>query len=134
LDRSGDGDLRRPSDPLEQPRYLALAVGGAELFVEDPGDPFTGPDLAAEAIGLGAMPEEVREEKELLGGEPAERPRRGVGAECLRPAVAGGGEPTTDGALGDIESGRDVALLPALLRELPGPHPSPLPPVVRLRV
>src|SRR5207249_45781 len=109
-------------------------VGGAELLVEDPGDPFTGPDIAPEAIRLGPVPEEIREEAELLGGEPAKRARRGVGVECLRPAAAGGGEPTTDGTLGGIESGCDVALLPALLREIPGPHPSPLPPVVRLRV
>src|SRR5205814_519096 len=111
LDRSGDGNLRGPSDPFEQPRHLALAVGGAELFVKDPGDPFTGPDVAAEAVGLGPMPKEVREEAELLGGELAERARRGVGAEGLRTAAAGGSEPTAHGPFGGIEGDRDVALL-----------------------
>ena len=59
LDRSGDGDLRGPSQSLEQARHLALAVRDPELLGEDPGDPLTGPDLSPEAVRLRAMPEEV---------------------------------------------------------------------------
>jgi hypothetical protein len=79
------------------------------------------------------MPEEVRDESELRGSELAERAGRGVGAQGLRTAAASGGDPTTDGPLGGIEGDGDVALLPAQLRQIPGSHPSPLFPVVRLR-
>ncbi len=127
LDRPGDGDLRGPSQALEQPRHLALAVRDAELLAEDSGDPLTGPDVAAEAVGLGAMPEEVGDQPELLGGELGGRARAGVRAERLRTAAAGGGEPTTDGTLRGVEGDRDVALLPALSREIPVPSSAATP-------
>src|SRR5262249_37800965 len=53
LDGAGDRDLRGPSQSLEQPRYLALAVRDVEFLPEHTGDPATGPDVPPEAIGLG---------------------------------------------------------------------------------
>ena len=89
LDGPGDGDLRGPSQSLEQARDLALAVRDAELLSDDPGDPVTGPDLAPEAIGLGAVPEEVGDQAELLGGELGRRARARVSEEglCARPVA-----------------------------------------------
>jgi hypothetical protein len=77
LDRSCDGDLRSPSDPFEQPRHLALAGGDAEFLVEDAGDSFASPDIAPEAVGLGPVPEEIRDETKLLRSEFAKGPGAG---------------------------------------------------------
>src|SRR4029077_10678447 len=131
LDRASDGDLRRPSQSLEQARHLALAVRDAELFGKDPGDPQTGPDVSTEAVGLGTMPEEVGDQPRLLGGELGDPARGGVGEEGLRAVTSGGGEPTTDGAFRSVEGESAGALAPALLREIQCPHPPPLSPVMR---
>src|SRR3954447_1150796 len=69
LNRPGNRDLRGPSQLLQQPRRLALAVRHAELLADDPGDPVTGPDVPPEAIRLGAVPEEVGDQAYLLGGQ-----------------------------------------------------------------
>src|SRR5262249_60141549 len=58
LDGPGDGDLGSPVESLEDARHLTAAIPGAEFLPEDTGDPITGPDLAREAIGLRARPEE----------------------------------------------------------------------------
>src|SRR5512135_3741871 len=132
LDRASDGDLRGPSQALEQARHLTRAVRDAELLADDPGDPLTGPDVPPEAVGLGPMPEEVGDQAKLLGGELGGRARGGVRAERVRTAAAGGGQPPADGPLGGVERERDLALLPALSRQIQRPHPPPLPPVMRL--
>ena len=64
---------------------------------------------------------------ESLGG----RPGTGPGPQGLRAAVAGAGEPTADGHLGDAQGLGDVALRPALLLQVQRPQPPPLAPVTR---
>jgi len=39
---------------------VALVVANAEFFLDDSGDAGAGPDLAAEAVGLRPVPEELR--------------------------------------------------------------------------
>jgi hypothetical protein len=134
LDRPGDRDLRGPSQVLQQPRRLALAVRDAELLADDPGDPVTGPDVPPEAVRLGTVPEEVGDQVELLGGQLGSHATPvGVGGERLRPAVSGGGQPLADRTCSGAESGGDVALEPSLLMQFQRPHPPPLPPVMRRR-
>src|SRR5512135_1295890 len=107
LDCPGDRDLRGPAQTLEQTRDLALAGGDAELLREDAGDPLTGPDVAPKTVGLGAVPEEIGDETELLGGQLGFRPRTRVSQQRLRTIAAGGGQPLTDRPPRDPESGCD---------------------------
>ena len=132
LDRPGDRDLRAPSQILEQPRDLALAVGDAELLLDDPGHPAAGPQVAAEAVCLGTVPEEIGDQAQLVGGQLGSHASLvGVRGERLRPALPSGSHPLADGAFGGAESGGDVSLEPALPMEFQRSHPPPLPPVVR---
>ena len=131
MDGSRDGDLRCPSQLLEDAGHLAPAIRDAEFLPEDVGDPITGPDFAREAIRLGAVPEEVGDQADLLGSEFGTGTRARVSEEGIAPTGSRGGQPLADGALGDAQSGRDVALLPALVLEVQGLHTPPLPPVVR---
>src|SRR5690606_34080547 len=78
LDRPGDRDLRGPSEVLQRPRCLTLAVRDAEFLADHPGDPVTGPEVAPEAVRLGAMPEEVGDQADLLGVNLRGAPRRSV--------------------------------------------------------
>src|SRR5262249_22602837 len=105
----------------------ALAVRDPELLLHNLRDARAGPDLSAEAIGLRAMPEEVRQQTPLLGAESGGmaggRPRQqGVG-----PAGARGGQPLADRPFGGTEGDGDVALLPAKLFQAPGLHAPPRP-------
>src|SRR5207244_12035376 len=59
LDGPGDGDLGGPPKSLEDARHLTAAIPDAEFLPEDTGDPITSPDLAREALRLGAVPEEI---------------------------------------------------------------------------
>src|SRR5579872_2981113 len=64
-----DRDLRRPAEFFEQPADVILVVAGAELLLDDQGDPGTGPHPAAEAVSLRAMPEELGDEAFLCVGQ-----------------------------------------------------------------
>ncbi len=131
LDGPGDGDLRGPVESLEEARDLTAAVPDVEFLPEAAGDPIAGPDLARVAIGLGAVPEQVGDQAELLGSELGARPGARMRAEGLALPGPRGGQPLTDGPLGDAQGDGDVALLPALVSEVQGLHAPPLPPVVR---
>ena len=77
------------------------------------------------------MPEEVGDQTDLLSsqlGGPAAVAQ--VGEDSVGSAAPSGGQPLANGTLGDTESSRDVALLPAQMLELQRPHPPPLPPVM----
>src|SRR5258707_662001 len=73
LDRPGDRNLGCPSQPLQQAGHLALTIGDAELLGHNPAYPLTAPNIASEAVRLRAMPEEVRQEPDLIRSELANR-------------------------------------------------------------
>src|SRR5262249_1935748 len=135
LDGPGDGDLRGPVQSLEEARHLTAAVPDVEFLPEDAGDPITGPDLAreavglgarrGEAVGLGAVPEEVGEQAELLGSELGASAGARTSAQGLALPGPRGGQPLADGTFGGAEDGGDLALRTALLLEIQGPHPPP---------
>jgi hypothetical protein len=106
---------------------VALVVADAELLLDDPGDAAAGPQLAAEAVRLGPMPQEVRQQAQLgvsqLGGAAGDGP----GAEGVGPALGRGRELGANGGLGRAEGSSDVALLPAELFQPQGLHAPPLP-------
>ena len=79
-------------------------------------------------------PDNTVEEWMVEAGSPNTLLRRGLTKDSLKVGteILVEGYQSKDGAL--RANGRDVTLPPALLREIPGPHPSPLPPVVGLRV
>ena len=133
LDGPPDRHLGRPVQLLEQPADVALVVADAELLLDDLGDAGAGPDLAAEAVGLRPVPEELRDQPLLLRQSVGGRgPGRG-GNEGPRDRLVGGGEPPADGWFGDAQSLGDVPLRPALLLQAQRPQPPPLLPVPECR-
>lgn len=130
LDRAGDRDLRSPTEALQQSRDLALAVRDVELLTDHPGDPATGPDVAPEAVSLGAMPEEIRDQTDLLGGQPGgDAPMVEMRGEGFTPTPPSRSQPSADATLACPESGGDVVLSPSLLMEFPRPQSPPFRPV-----
>src|SRR5205814_1609813 len=127
-------NLGRPSQPLEEPGYLALAIGDAELFMKNPDDPLACPEVSTKAIRLRAMPQEVGDEPELFVSKLSHRAGARMGEKRLAPAALGCGKPSADGGLGRVECGRNSVLFPAQLRKLEGSDPPPFPPVVRLEI
>ena len=104
---------------------MVLVVPDAELPLDDLCDAGAGPDLAAEAVRLRPMPEELRDRPLLCGREPRRIPRResrpqGVGAPVPRV-----GQPAADGHLGGIEGLGDIALTPAPSFEVQREEPPP---------
>ena len=72
--------------------------------------------------------------RSLFVGDLGDGPRSGVRSEGFLPTTSGRGEPATDVAVGDVQDFGDVALRQVLSRQIQCPHPSPLPPVMRLRI
>src|SRR5512135_2370981 len=135
LDGPRDGDLRGPTQALQQAGDLALAVRDAGLLREDINDSATSPAIPPKAIRLGAVPEEVGDQPHLLRGQLRRRtPTAGARDRRVRPPTPGGGQPLADRRLGGVEGGRDVALLPTLSLEVQRPNSPTLPPVMRSRI
>ena len=104
---------------------MAFVVADAELPLDDLGDAGAGPDLAAEAVRLRPMPQELGDRTLLPGREPRRVPRRGSRPEHLRAKVPGVGQPAAHGDLGDVEGLGDIALIPALSLEAQRAEPPP---------
>src|SRR5581483_6049039 len=134
LEGPPDRHLRRPAQLLEEFADVALVVAGAELLLEHLCDAGAGPDLTAEAIGLGPVPEELGDQGLLRSGELGRCPWAGASAQGLGPAFAGAGEPTADAHLGNAQGLGGVALGPAVLREGQGSKPPPFKAVSRKEV
>jgi hypothetical protein len=82
-----------------------------------------GPDLAAEAVRLGPVPQEIRQQAQRGVAQSG----GAAGAGRIRAAPARGGEPGADGGLRRAEGGSDVALLPTELLQPQGLLTPPLP-------
>jgi hypothetical protein len=89
LDGPPDRHLGRPAQFLEQTPDAALVVADAEFFLDDPSDAGAGPDLAAEAIGLRPVPEELGDQAFLGIRQLGRAARREVGQQRLGAAVSG---------------------------------------------
>ena len=88
---------------LEQSADVALVVADTELLMDDLGDAGAGPDLAAEAVSLRPVPEELRDEPFLLGGQPTVAARGGWERRASGRLV-GSGQPMADGWLRDAKA------------------------------
>src|SRR5512135_2755667 len=133
LDGPPDRHRGRPAESPEQPADVVLVVANAELLLDDESDAGAGPDLAPKALGLRAMPEELRDEALLLGSQPGDPARGGMGAKGLGAVPLRDGKPVADGGVGDAESPGDRPLRPAFVLERQRPHPPPLHPIPESR-
>src|SRR5205823_4272474 len=131
LDGPGDGDLGRPADFLEDTGDVMLVVIDAKLLLDDLTDPIARPQVAAEAVCLGTVPEEVGDQIPLAREQFPRRAAAQAPAEGVRTAFCGGTQPLTDSRSANAQGGGDVGLRPAVLAQLPRTHPPPLPPVLR---
>src|ERR1051325_4901249 len=131
LDGAGDGDLGRPANLLEDTGDVMLVVIDAKLLLDNLTHPSADPEIAAEAVGLRTVPEEVSNQLPLAGEQFSRRPDAQVTAEGVGTTFSTGAQPLTHSRSANAQSGGDLALGPALLVQLPGTHPPPLPPVLR---
>lgn len=92
-------------------------VRDRELAPDDLGDARACPDLAAEAIRLGPVREELWHEEQLLGRQPRRRPSVGAGQQADLALLAHGGHPLADGDFRDAEGVGYLLLRPAATPE-----------------
>ncbi len=92
-------------------------VRDCELAPDDFGDAGARPDLAAEAVRLGPVRQELRDEAQLPGREPRHRALVGAGQQAGLPVLAHGRHPLADGDFGDAEGVGDLLLPPAAALE-----------------
>jgi hypothetical protein len=116
---------------LEDARHLTAAIPDVEFLPGDTGDPITRPDLTREAIGLGAVPEEIGDQADRLGREFGTRTGSRVSQEGIAWPRSRRGQPLAESTPGDAQSDGDLARLPALVSEVQDLQAPPLPPVVR---
>src|SRR5262249_14701180 len=109
-------------------------VADPELLLKDPGHTGAGPDLPPKPIRLRAVPEELRDQSPLSGGEPGRGTGAGLGAQGLRPAVPGTGEPAAAAVGGGAERLGDVVPRPAVLLQTQRLKPPPLQPIRRKEI
>ena len=121
--------LGGPLQFLQEPATVPLVVADAEFLFDNLGDTAASPDLAAEAISLRPVPEELGDQALLRVGEHGRAAWDGLRAQHLGAASADASEPMTDGDLGDAQGLGNSALTPALMLQLQGPQPPPLTPV-----
>lgn len=126
-----DGLLRSPAEPLEDAAQVGAGVRDPELLLHELHDTRAGPDVAAEAVVLGALREQVRELLELLGREFRRCAGSFAAAQRLGAMVTSGAEPLADGAWGDVEGAGYVDAAPALLVKVIGAQAAILFPVLR---
>jgi hypothetical protein len=103
----------------------------ATCHPHDLGHPLPGPDLAAEARGLGATMSEVGEAGELRGRQSPGGTRRRAMLSCLWTPFASTFHSLAHGRFADAQRLGHPALRPALLLEGPGLEPSSVFPVPR---
>jgi hypothetical protein len=108
---------------------VVFVVRDPELAPDDLGDACARPQLAAEAVRLGPVGQELREQPEL----PRLELRRGTevwaGAQCLLSFFSGARHPLADGAFGHGEGFGDLVVRPAIALEVEGAPPALLLPV-----
>lgn len=92
-------------------------VRDRELLSDDCGHPRARPDLAAEAVCLRPVREELRNLRPLFGGQPGDGTQMGVGAQPLVALLPDGAHPLADGSFGDAEGGSNRLLFPAVALE-----------------
>ncbi len=112
---------------------MRAVVADRELALDDDGHPLGGPEIAPEAVSLGAFGQESRDLGTLLGAQTRLGTRGGSRTQRLDSPLSGSLEPLADCSLGHAKSCGDVALLPALLLQLPGAPPTPFEPTLYLR-
>lgn len=76
---------------------MVFVVRDPELAPDDLSDAGAGPQLAAEVIRLGSVREALREEAQLVGGEPRRRALVGAGQQAGLAVVAHRRHPLADG-------------------------------------
>jgi hypothetical protein len=101
----------------------------AEVVADQLGDAPGGPDVAAPAMGLGALGQQGRDLRALLGGEQGRRPGRGLGAPGCDAGGLSAFEPAADEVLAAAEGGDAALLGPTELMEFPGAAATAFPPV-----
>lgn len=108
---------------------MVFVVRDPELAADDFGDAGARPQLAAEAVCLRPVRQELREQLQLLRPQPRHRPEVGAGAQRF---LAFGGDarhPLADGAFSHGEGFGDLVVRPAIALEVEGTPPALLFPV-----
>ncbi|MDQ3830496.1 MAG: hypothetical protein M3361_14580 [Candidatus Tectomicrobia bacterium] len=99
---------------------MAGMIPDTKLQGHDGSNSAAGPELPPEAIGFGALVQERGQASELCGRHPPGRPRGWAMTEGIWSPLASTCQPLADGPCADAQRCGDLALPPALLREVPG--------------
>src|SRR5262249_26391275 len=130
LDRARDRNLRRPSQVAKHPGDMVLVIVDAQFLLQDLGHTRARPELPLEVIRLRPMPQKIGNQRLWRGrqlGLPAMRMRH----QSRRAAGSKVGQPLADRLFGDPQGLGDIPVHPAQLRQLHGPKPPPLAPIVK---
>ena len=130
LDRPSARNLRRPTQILQQSGNVILVVANPEFPLDNLGHTSTGPDFATKTIGLGSVPEKVRDLTFLRRRQLCRMPRRSMRPKSFFPTVLSRMNPLADSSFGSPQSNGDVVLRPTLSLEFPSPQTSPFSPVI----
>jgi len=106
-------------------------VGHAERQAKDRGDSAPRPHLATETIGPGTPVQEVGKTGKLFGSQSPGRASPGAMPQRLWAAIAATFHPLAHSRRADAQGRGNLALRPALLREVPGLQASSFFPVLR---
>jgi hypothetical protein len=95
-------------------------VADPELAPDERRHPFGSPDVAAEAERFGALRQQARQLRPLLGRQLRGRAGRHAAPQRLDPALASTPHPLADRARRHPEGAGDGLLAPVLLLQVPG--------------
>ena len=96
LDRSGNGDLRRPAQFLHQPRNVVFVVGNTKLPLDHLCNASTRPNVPTKPISLCSMPQKVGDACQLVRGQLRGTTGNRMAVQGVRSTRGRYRKPTTD--------------------------------------
>src|SRR5215831_63275 len=102
----------------------------AKLTANQLRDAARGPHIASKAKGLSPTCQQIRQLSQLLWRQSRRRTRRRVVPQSYRTSRTAATDPLADGAFGDSQRRRNLALPPTFLLEVPGAQPPPFAPIL----
>ena len=130
LNRTGDRNLRCPTQFLQQTRNVVFVVTDAEFPLDNLGDAVAGPHIAAKTIRLCSVPKQIWNQTFLCDRQLGRMPWRGMRTQGVHAGALSLVNPLADRRRRNVQGVGDVMLSPTAPRQVPGSEASPLFPVM----
>src|SRR5467141_1222199 len=131
LHGTGNGNLRSPTQFLQQAGNVVFVIRDTELPLKYFGHPSTSPEFAPKSVGFRPVPKKVWNQALLSWRQLGRMARRTMMEQCIGAALSCSRQPLADSRLRDVQGLRNVPLLPTALLQLQRSQPSPLFPIMR---